>query len=138
MLCLRPHCFHLELYDAYYAECYLFETLSFDIVYNTYPEYILFPADFATSLTVCALTGKQIMATTLAVTYVYAAELFPTNVRCSGIGMVCVPSALGSLLSRLCYANMVSTSMVCVPSALGSLLSRLCYANMVSSDSSMQ
>ncbi|XP_006173742.1 LOW QUALITY PROTEIN: solute carrier family 22 member 13 [Camelus ferus] len=62
---------------------------------------IFVPADLPIVVTVLAVLGKFATAAGFTISYVYSAELFPTVVRPSGLGLVGVFSRIGGILTPL-------------------------------------
>ncbi|XP_003132165.1 solute carrier family 22 member 13 [Sus scrofa] len=60
---------------------------------------IFVPADLPVVITVLALVGKFATAAGFTVSYVYSAELYPTVIRQTGLGLVGIPSRIGGILT---------------------------------------
>ncbi|XP_006200824.2 solute carrier family 22 member 13 [Vicugna pacos] len=60
---------------------------------------IFVPADLPMVVTVLAVVGKFATAAGFTVSYVYSAELFPTIIRPSGLGLVGIFSRIGGILT---------------------------------------
>ncbi|XP_058411130.1 solute carrier family 22 member 13 isoform X1 [Diceros bicornis minor] len=62
---------------------------------------IFVPADLPVVVTVLAVVGKFATAAAFTVSYVYSAELFPTIIRQTGMGLVGIFSRIGGILTPL-------------------------------------
>ncbi|KAM9075118.1 LOW QUALITY PROTEIN: solute carrier family 22 member 13 [Megaptera novaeangliae] len=62
---------------------------------------IFVPADVPVVGTVMALVGKVVTAAGFTISYVYSAELFPTVIRQTGMGLVGIFSRIGGILTPL-------------------------------------
>ncbi|XP_007943898.1 solute carrier family 22 member 13 [Orycteropus afer afer] len=62
---------------------------------------IFIPADWPVVVTVLAIVGKFATAAGFTISYVYSAELFPTIIRQTGMGLVAIFSRIGGILSPL-------------------------------------
>uniref|UniRef100_H0V7T9 Major facilitator superfamily (MFS) profile domain-containing protein n=2 Tax=Cavia porcellus TaxID=10141 RepID=H0V7T9_CAVPO len=59
------------------------------------------PSDQPVVITVLAVVGKNALAASYTVSYVYTAELFPTVIRQTGMGLVSIFSRIGGILTPL-------------------------------------
>ncbi|XP_070348415.1 solute carrier family 22 member 13 [Equus asinus] len=62
---------------------------------------IFVPADLPVVVTVLAVVGKFATAAAFTISYVYSAELFPTIIRQTGMGLVGIFSRIGGILTPL-------------------------------------
>uniref|UniRef100_A0A8C8ZTS4 Solute carrier family 22 member 13 n=1 Tax=Prolemur simus TaxID=1328070 RepID=A0A8C8ZTS4_PROSS len=62
---------------------------------------VFIPADLPVVVTVLAVVGKIATSATFTIAYVYSAELFPTVVRQTGMGLVGIFSRIGGILTPL-------------------------------------
>nr|XP_012311077.1 solute carrier family 22 member 13 [Aotus nancymaae] len=62
---------------------------------------IFIPADLPVVVTVLAVVGKMATSAAFTVSYVYSAELFPTILRQTGMGLVGIFSRLGGIVTPL-------------------------------------
>ncbi|XP_037004271.2 solute carrier family 22 member 13 isoform X1 [Artibeus jamaicensis] len=62
---------------------------------------IFIPADLPTVSTVLAISGKFATTAGFTISYVYTAELFPTIIRQTGMGLVAIFSRIGGILTPL-------------------------------------
>ncbi|XP_029444244.1 solute carrier family 22 member 13-like isoform X1 [Rhinatrema bivittatum] len=61
----------------------------------------MIPKDLPVLITVLAVIGKFSIASSFSISYVYAAELFPTVVRQNGVGLSSVSARLGGIIAPL-------------------------------------
>ncbi|XP_005383792.1 PREDICTED: solute carrier family 22 member 13 isoform X2 [Chinchilla lanigera] len=59
------------------------------------------PSGLPEVVTVLAMVGKLAMAAAFTISYVYAAELFPTIIRQTGIGLMSILSRIGGIITPL-------------------------------------
>ncbi|XP_042237331.1 solute carrier family 22 member 15-like isoform X2 [Homarus americanus] len=59
------------------------------------------PARFITLITVLALIGKLSISASFSVCYIHSAEIFPTAIRNSGVGILSVAARVGGMLAPL-------------------------------------
>ncbi|KAL0593469.1 Solute carrier family 22 member 13 [Plecturocebus cupreus] len=64
---------------------------------------IFIPADLPVVVTVLAVVGKMATSAAFTISYVYSAELFPTILRQTGMGLVGVFSRLGGIITPLMF-----------------------------------
>ncbi|KAF6313491.1 solute carrier family 22 member 13 [Rhinolophus ferrumequinum] len=62
---------------------------------------IFIPADLPVVVTVLAVVGKFATAAGFTISYVYSAELFPTVIRQTGMGLVGITSRIGGIITPL-------------------------------------
>ncbi|XP_008066537.1 solute carrier family 22 member 13-like [Carlito syrichta] len=62
---------------------------------------IFIPADQPVVVTLLAVVGKVAMAAAFTISYVYSAELFPTVIRQTGMGLVGIFSRIGGIITPL-------------------------------------
>ncbi|XP_052045221.1 solute carrier family 22 member 13 [Apodemus sylvaticus] len=62
---------------------------------------IFIPGDLPTVVTVLAVVGKFAASAAFSISYVYTAELFPTIIRQTGMGLVSIFSRVGGILTPL-------------------------------------
>ncbi|GAB1294802.1 Solute carrier family 22 member 13 [Apodemus speciosus] len=62
---------------------------------------IFIPGDLPTVVTVLAIVGKFASSAAFTISYVYTAELFPTIIRQTGMGLVSIFSRVGGILTPL-------------------------------------
>ncbi|XP_019518264.1 PREDICTED: solute carrier family 22 member 13 isoform X1 [Hipposideros armiger] len=62
---------------------------------------IFVPADLPVVVTVLAVVGKIATASGFTISYVYSAELFPTIIRQTGMGLVGITSRIGGIITPL-------------------------------------
>ncbi|KAK7816750.1 hypothetical protein U0070_009275 [Myodes glareolus] len=62
---------------------------------------IFIPAGFSTVVTVLAVVGKSASSSAFTVSYVYTAELYPTIIRQTGMGLVSIFSRIGGIITPL-------------------------------------
>nr|XP_004662050.1 solute carrier family 22 member 13 [Jaculus jaculus] len=62
---------------------------------------IFVPADLSVVVTVLAVLGKFAMSASFGITYVYTAELFPTVIRQTGMGLVSIFARIGGIITPL-------------------------------------
>ncbi|XP_004708741.1 solute carrier family 22 member 13 [Echinops telfairi] len=62
---------------------------------------IFIPADLPVVVTVLAVVGKFATAAGFTISYVYSAELFPTIIRQTGMGLVAIFSRIGGIITPL-------------------------------------
>eukprot|EP00074_Homo_sapiens_P087339 XP_016863008.1 solute carrier family 22 member 13 isoform X1 [Homo sapiens] len=62
---------------------------------------IFIPADLPVVVTMLAVVGKMATAAAFTISYVYSAELFPTILRQTGMGLVGIFSRIGGILTPL-------------------------------------
>ncbi|KAK2090121.1 hypothetical protein P7K49_031377 [Saguinus oedipus] len=62
---------------------------------------IFIPADLPVVVTVLAVVGKMATSAAFTISYVYSAELFPTVLRQTGMGLVGIFSRLGGIITPL-------------------------------------
>ncbi|XP_049484961.1 solute carrier family 22 member 13 [Panthera uncia] len=62
---------------------------------------VFVPADLPVVVTVLAVVGKFAMAASFTISYVYCAELFPTVIRQTGMGLMGISSRIGGILTPL-------------------------------------
>ncbi|KAM6169899.1 solute carrier family 22 member 13-like [Rhynchocyon petersi] len=62
---------------------------------------IFIPADLPVVVTVLAVVGKFATASGFSISYVYSAELFPTIIRQTGMGLVAIFSRIGGIITPL-------------------------------------
>lgn len=62
---------------------------------------IAIPEDVSVAVTVLAVLGKFAIASSFSICYVYSAELFPTVVRQTGVGLVSMSARVGGIIAPL-------------------------------------
>ena len=65
--------------------------------------------EYATIATVFALCGKAFISVAFAVVYVYASEIFPTEVRNAGLGTASMCARISSIVAAYVGGPLVST-----------------------------
>lgn len=70
--------------------------------------YFMFVLAQVTTLNILLLTLRFLSSATYAIIYIYANELFPTNVRNTGMGMCSMVARVGAIIGTYCNDSLVS------------------------------